>query len=77
MGLTWVILPGGKRRKYQGRIAKMQYKDMKRAKKLDRKAQRRIDTDRINEDMGVNRNHDFPWWREPTMASLIGRWRNK
>jgi len=81
MGLTWVILPGGKNRKYQGKISKLQYKEMKRERKLNRQADREIQQQlrqqRVDRALSGDGNHDIPWWREPTLASLIGRKKGK
>jgi hypothetical protein len=59
-----------KRQKYQAKIAREQYRGIRHARRADQAA-------RLNEQLSGQTDHSMPWWREPTIASLIGRARRK
>ena len=62
-----------KNQKIQYKINREQYRDLwqdKRDQRADVAARRH---DRVTRDLAGQGRHDFPWWREPSLASLIGR----
>jgi hypothetical protein len=88
MRFFFVLNPSAhKRNKYQGKIAKAQWKGMKSQRKAQRIAGHQIDpaqqeqlamaraerAARVNVALSGATDHSMPWWREPTLASLIGR----
>jgi hypothetical protein len=62
------LMPRGWRRnqKYQGKIARQQFRDGQQYRRQTRKNQ-------VNAQLAGRTDHSMPWWREPTVASMIGR----
>lgn len=68
MRFLYVFMPRGwrQRQKYQGKMARQQWRDMKHGRRVAR-------NQHVTAELTGQTDHSMPWWREPSLASLIGR----